>query len=682
MRTFTLVFLALASLATAQPQGPPPVALDLSGLQSGPVTVTAIERSVTVRWPDETSRAWTAVFSLDPAQPLITAVSVDGKPVLERARPLYWCETGKRRGGWDQFFDFPPSHPEGTRSFTGELKIRNARARTIGERVEIYFEGLRLGIFEGGVAYTFFPGSRLIQQEAVVKTEEPDTVYFYDAGLRMAAAADVRSGGNMDSRVVYYDTRGELQVAEAAGPERRPLSVRHRAIGGRTAQGSLVVFPAPHQYFFARDFTTNMGSVWSRAWRGEIALGIRQLPDDNTNFYPWMNAPPGTLQRMGVFFLMSDREPQVALEEVLGYTHRDRYPRLDGYRTLAAHWHVAYTVQAMDHGFDWTPPFKPVLKDMGVDAAMIMDFHGDGHPRDLTDLRLKELAAYYRACRAQSDKSFLLIPGEEANVHLGGHWSVSFPKPVYWFMDRSPEAPFHSSHPEYGSVYRTANAKEVLEMVRREAGILYQTHPRTKGSMGFPDKIRDTEFFRDTRYLGAGWKAMPSDLSTLRQGERALKLLDDMNNWGLRKRLLGEVDVFQIDSTHELYAHMNVNYLRMPDLPGFDQYGRVLDVLARGDFFISTGEVLLPELDISTSSPDVVTARARVRWTFPLAFAEIVWGDGAQTQRTVIPLDTTRQFGSASFEWKAEAKGWKWARVAVWDVAGNGAFVNPVWRTP
>src|SRR4051794_28508180 len=27
-----------------------------------------------------------------------------------------------------------------------------------------------------------------------------------------------------------------------------------------------------------------------------------------------------------------------------------------------------------------------------------------------------------------------------------------------------------------------------------------------------------------------------------------------------------------------------------------------------------------------------------------------------------------------------EAKNWEWARMAVWDVAGNGAFVNPVRR--
>src|SRR5437773_12438682 len=99
-------------------------------------------------------------------------------------------------------------------------------------------------------------------------------------------------------------------------------------------------------------------------------------------------------------------------------------------------------------------------------------------------------------------------------------------------------------------------------MVQHEGGYMYQTHPRTKGSTGFPDQIRETEHFRDARYLGAGWKAMPSDLSSPRLGERSLKLLDDMNNWGVRKRLLGAVHVFQLDSTHALDAHRNPNQMR------------------------------------------------------------------------------------------------------------------------
>ncbi len=656
------------------------VPLDVSQVRPGPVAVEARAESVVVRWPDEASRTWQAEFSLDPARPLITSIGVAGKAVLERGRPLYWCSTGKRRGGWDAFFDFPPTHPDGTRSFTGDFRLRSARARTIGDRAELLFDGLEMGIFRGGIAYTFFPGSRLIQQVAVVTTQEPDSAYYYDTGIRMGADADRRAGGNMASEVAYFNTRGQLRVADSQGPERAPVAVRYRTIAARTARGSVAVFPPPHQYFFARDFTSNLAQAWHAAWRGDVLIGVRQLPDDNTRYYPWMNAPPGTEQRMSVFYLVSDAAPQAALEDVLRYTNRDRFPPLEGYRTLAVHWHLAYTVQAMEKGFDWVPPFKPVLKAMGVDAAVIMDFHGDGHPQDLTELRLKELEAYFRACRAQSDSDFLLIPSEEANVHLGGHWALVFPKPVYWFMNRPANAEFRGSQPKYGTVYSVANAQELLEMVRQESGLMYQTHPRTKGSTGFPDKIRETEHFRDPRYLGGGWKAMPSDLSSPRLGERSLKLLEDMNNWGLRKRLLGEVDVFQLDETHELYAHMNVNYVRLSAVPDWDNYGRFLQALANGESFITTGEVLLPRVSITAASPREIAVRAEVRWTFPLLVAEVVWGDGTETFRKMIPLETTRQFWSSSYEWKVEANNWKWARVAVWDVAGNGAFINPVWR--
>lgn len=655
------------------------VPVDLSGVRAGPVAVESEGGSLVVTWPDEKARLWRAVFSLEPAQALITSIGPGGKAIVERARPLYWGSTGARRGGWDQFFDFPPSHPNGTRRFTGEFGLRYAEARTVGDRVQVIFGRMQMGIFEGTVAYTFYPGSRLIRQDAVLSTHEPDVAYFYDTGLRMSAPGETHAGGNMTTEITYTDTTGQSRTERAQGPERVPIAARYRSLAVRTAGGSIAVFPPPHQYFFARDFTTNMGYLWHTAFRGSVSIGVRQLPDDNSSYYPWMNAPPGTRQHMGVFYLLSDQGPRAALAEVQRYTHGDRFPALDGFAVATAHWHFAYTEQALEKGFDWTPPFKPVLKDMGVDAAVIMDFHGDGHPRDLTALRLKELEAYFRACRAQSDSRFLLIPSEEANVHLGGHWALVFPKPVYWFMDRPAGAAFVENDADHGPVYRVGDARELLEMVRREGGYMYQTHPRTKGSTGFPDQIRETEYFRDARYLGAGWKAMPSDLSSPRLGERALKLLDDMNNWGVRKRLMGEVDVFQLDSTHELYAHMNANYVRLARLPDFDHYGEVVEALARGDGFITTGEVLLPELGISGAA-DALTVRARLQWTFPLALAEIVWSDGSTTHREMPALESTREFGHDVFTWTIQAKDWKWARLAVWDVAGDGALTNPVWR--
>lgn len=672
------IFLLALAVPAINAATPVPFQIDASG--AGPITVEGTADSAIVHWKDSEARQWTARFSLDPAKPLITSVDIGGKTVIDRAQPVYRASTGKRRGGFDQFFDFPPSHPEGTRSFLGEFHLSAAHAKFDAGRLDISFDGLRVGIFQGSIHYIFFPGSKLIQQRAIVSTNEPDTAYFYDAGIKMTVDEDRRAGGRMETRVSYYDTDGKPRtVLSPHASEWNPVAVRYRALATHTGAGSVAVFPPPHRYFMARDYTSNLGYLWHTAWRGNVSLGIRQLPDDNSPYYPWMNAPPGTQQELDLFLLVDDRAAPELLESVLAYTHKDRYPALPGYKTFAPHWHYAYTVQAMEKGNDWTPPFKPVLKEMGVNMAMIMDFHGDGHQADITETRLKELQAYFAACRAQSDPDFVLIPSEELSTYLGGHWGIVFPKPVYWFEKRGPDDPFESTDAKYGKVYHVGSAKDAIALLHAENGYMYQTHPRTKGSTGFPDQIKDSEQLRSPFHLGAGWKAMNTDLSSPRLGDRAFKTVDDMNNWGLHKRAIGEVDVFQLDSTHELYGHMNLNYLRMPALPSFDHWGDALAVLAKGDYFTTTGEVLLPTASIEVRG-DRLVVKTSVAWTFPLRMAEIVWGDGLETHRQIISLADTKEFDTRNFTWQAAAPKWKWARLAVWDVAGNGAFIPPVWN--
>jgi len=48
-------------------------------------------------------------------------------------------------------------------------------------------------------------------------------------------------------------------------------------------------------------------------------------------------------------------------------------------------------------------------------------------------------------------------------------------------------------------------------------------------------------------------------------------------------------------------------------------------------------------------------------------------------ERQVIALDGTRPFGDREFTWKVAAPAARWARLEVWDIAGDGAFTNPVW---
>ncbi|MBV9744259.1 MAG: hypothetical protein JO099_10880 [Acidobacteriia bacterium] len=654
----------------------PPVPFNSEVNGAGPARLAAAADAITVEWPDGSGRTWQAVFSRDPEKPLITRIGFAGRePVVRDAAPVYDGEFGRRRGGWDEFFDNPYQAPEGTRRNPGSLQLTAGRARNFGGRLELSFDTFRMGPFQGSIAFTFYPGSRLIQMEAVASTAEDNLAYYYNAGIVMAEPS--RAGDVMDTQVSYFDTAGTFQTLRSTGPERNALKVRYRAIALWTPGGSVVAFPPPHQYFMPRDFSTNLGFTWHLAWQGRAAIGIRQYPDDNSPFYPWMNAPPHTLQRMSLFLIVDDRDARAGLTDVLRYTHSDRFPRVEGYRTMAAHWHPDFTVQAMQNGSDWVPPFKPVLKAMGVDAMLICDFHLEGNPNSLEPVRLQELAALYKATRAQSDANFLIIPGEEPNTWLGGHYVAVFPKPVYWFKERPKGTPLKTSDAKYGTVWHVGSAEELMQMVHEEGGLVYQAHPRTKGSKGFPDAIRETSWFRDSRFLGTGWKAMPSDLSSPRLGERAFKVIDEINNWGLHKLYIGEVDLFQIDSTHELYGHMNVNYLRMPQLPDSDHYGEALQAMTTGDSFLSTGEVLLPEVKWSGSGAGKIAVEATVNWTFPLRLAEIVWGDGMRTERKIVPLEGTREFGSSKFTWSADVSGWKWARLAVWDVAGNGAFTQP-----
>ena len=162
-RTSIACFALVAALAGESSLGQT-VPLDVSDLRPGPVEVTAAEDALTVEWPDAADRDWRATFSLDPDRPLIESISVDGTAVVSAVRPFYQVETGTRRRGWNAFFDFPPSHPDGTRHAQGVFSLTKATVRTVGERVELTFDGLRMGVFEGAVVYTIYPGSRLIQQ--------------------------------------------------------------------------------------------------------------------------------------------------------------------------------------------------------------------------------------------------------------------------------------------------------------------------------------------------------------------------------------------------------------------------------------------------------------------------------------------------------------------------------------
>ena len=64
--------------------------------------------------------------------------------------------------------------------------------------------------------------------------------------------------------------------------------------------GSVAIFPPPHQYLYPLDFADNFKLVWhGKGWQQKVdgyGIGVRQPPEGDKRHVPWMNAPPHTEQ--------------------------------------------------------------------------------------------------------------------------------------------------------------------------------------------------------------------------------------------------------------------------------------------------------------------------------------------------------------------------------------------------
>ena len=620
------------------------------------------------------------------------------------------------REKWNAFWDSPlmipgrpgtnmdlPRKPEEVRRARASYHATGCKVKTEGARLEVVFPGLDLGIFSGDLQFTVYRGANLLRQEAIAKTEEPSVAYKYSGGLRGFTIGD-------QTRVVWRDVARAWQQYECAGPVNQgnvALRARNRLGILETAGGSLAFLPPSHKFFFAREIETNLGYVYYRKdSENSLAVGVRQADREegpkpwgvsdevwnrrvgemrgDTNNFALYNAPPGTSQRMAVYFYLSPESSRATQEHVMAFTHDDVYKAMPGFKVLVSHFHVHFNEQLADAGtLDMQPTWLPVFRALGINIAILADFHGDAHPNDTGKLRLDEQKVYFEGSDRFSDRNFLIIPGEEPDANFGGHYMFVFPRPVYFTHLRKPKSPpqqpFEENLQPYGKVYHTTTAANELELLKKEQGLVWQTHPRTKGSAGYPDATRNTDFFNSDRFLGGSYQSLPVDQSEKRLCEgRCLALLDDMNNWTGPKYMLAEGDTYMKYPDDETFPQLVVNYVKLDSVPKYsDGWMPVLKALRAGDYFVTSGEVLFRNWGIEGTGPHRFY-NAEVEWTFPPEFAELVWGDGKITNREIVSLSQMPPMSSHRFHVPFDVDRKKWVRFGVWDSAGNGAFTQPV----
>ena len=737
LREFALILVLFSGFVRAHA-----VSCDFSAYKAvDGVKAEAKGDAVVLSWQGEGGQQLRAQFSMGDGQPSIqelAARSNGGAWIVlgKDLTPDFQVTTGKRRisGGlvsllkaanmdtpeeeehrkWNIFWDAPlvvpgkndprdpPHTKEEIRRASVSYKSDNCKIISDGARVSIRFNGLTLGVFSGDLEFTAYKGSNLLRQEAIASTQEPSVAYIYKAGLKGFNIAN-------DTKLVWRDNAQVWQEYEFGGaPNDEPVNLRarNRLEILDTGKGSLAVLPPPHKFFFARENEVNLGYVYYRKdSNSSLSLGVMQ-PEHGEGYAPWgvtdpiwnkrtetafrqkenyalYNAPAGTAQRMAVYYYLSTKDARATQQAVLEYTHNDVFKPVPGFKVVSGHFHMDFNEQLRDlNTFDYHPSWVPVFRGLGINVVYLGDFHDDSDPRDPGPKRLLEQKYYFEGTRRLSDKNFLLIPAEEVNSYLGGHWYLMMPKPVYFTHSgpRAKDQPFEETDPKYGHVYHLGSSEDVMKMVNQEQSIIWTAHPRTKSSETYPDGYKDKNFFLSDRFVGASWESLPVDLSEKRLCEvRCFGTNDDMSNWAPKpKYMLAEGDTYTKRPDDETYPQLAVNYLKLDRVPLYNEsWAPIVEGIRAGNFFGTTGEILFHNWNIEGTGAKSIY-NATIEYTFPLDFAELVWSDGTHIDRQIIQLTDTTPFGTKTFKIPFDGVGKKWVRFAVWDSAGDGAWLQPI----
>lgn len=526
--------------------------IDLTAYKKNGAKVSSYQKEITLSWPAGKGTFAKMILDLDASKPLFKSIQLKKqKSFVEIAaglNPVFILRVGKRSlspssGGWDVFFDRVPTKPYQT--YALKLSKRKAKIITNGTRTMVSITDVSGPNFKGNLEIILYNGSPLFNVSATISTTKDSTAILYDAGLA--------SKKNIWANMAWSDTDDNLQkVKPNVKDTSRNLEVKYRTVIGENANGSLALFPAPHQYFYPLDEAFNLKFNWYGKdylkLVPDFAMGIRQDPLGDRRYVPWFNAPPETKQRLNFFCLINLGKADEVLAEVKKYTHNDTFVPLPGYKTMATHFHNEFISDVALSGkpVPEKPEFVEVLKSLGLNIVKLAEFHGPGHPKGPDSLRLKELASLFEQTKRLSKGNFMLLPGEEANNFYGGHWLAFFPKPVYWVMSRKPNEPFITQDSKLGKIYHVGDKTEMQKLLEIENGLAWVAHARTKASTGFPDQYKNEPFFKSDTYFGAAWKSIPADLSLPTQSKRVLNLMDDMANWGFKKHVISEADIFTI----------------------------------------------------------------------------------------------------------------------------------------
>jgi hypothetical protein len=377
-----------------------PLRCDFTGYKAlSGLTATATASGLTIQWEGSRSQPLRLRFAVENGTPMIEEFVLKARngtwmPLLSHATPEFRVVSGVRRitnqqldplAGlgvkitpevvekykWEAFWDAPlnipgaesahndctppqrgilnqpglPRSPAEVKRATAIYHAASCTVKTNGARLEISFPGVQLGVFEGRLQFTIYRGANLIRMELIAVTQEPSVAYKYDAGIAGIAIA-------RQSRILWRDPADRSQEYRFGGPSGNgPITVtaNNRIVTAELPNGSIAAFPPPHNFFWARETSYNLGYDWYRQ-DGEtsFSFGVRQaekeanLPgsEDRSQNFALRDARPGTEQRMPIYFYAGLGTAEDVADQAAAFTRRDHFQAVPGFQVMATHFHM------------------------------------------------------------------------------------------------------------------------------------------------------------------------------------------------------------------------------------------------------------------------------------------------------------------------------------------------------
>jgi len=610
-----------------------------SALGDGQVDIERIDSgSIRVRWAGHDAQRCEVVFSQTGSDPLLRSIGVD----LDYSNAI----TDEERFTINASLSFHAVN----RNQTLEAKFADNswNVTRLPWGVTIRRDGVTIGPLKGTLTYDILPGSSFVPCVLELTSATKVELTGLEHRLRLDSTRNI-------SRIVARKWKGTFDATN-----NEPRDLLDKPLASALHDKSLVVSTNNNLSFAITMPPHYWWQCYPQVVDGPFESGMIRLPffDCSWRRNTSIEFAKGARKRFICLYYLGDEADGTYLR-LCQFLRNGKYPHLPEYQVFSTHNHG--TVAQMKQ-----------LARVGVNIALWNNY---GH--ELTK------AIWQQQLDAIADLSapdFRIIPsaetsdGEGAIGRLLYHMNYVTPEPV--LIRGAEQVKDASGSVRYDPVAGEEGAELRARLATQAGGLAWLNHPMKIAPETLVNHWTHNLFALEWNTYADVHKYNNDNRFDSRFERRFFDRYEALLNSGRKIYVIAGTDDHEMTY---IYQQGVVNYVRMQD----SSVPHLIDTLRNGDFFITTGEILIASCTLNgvrsgetlhMGKPSAGQVAVTLEWTYPLRSVKVISNCGVEVEHRAA---VHQEFGEGDFQFRVPLEGRTWLRVEVWDIANNLAFTQP-----